>query len=105
MMSASERPPELLELKRRARAEASRARADAHAAAGEVAGLALAKIGLPVERRGDPVVSGFYPYKSEISVLPLLAKLASEGWATALPIVLGESQPLMFRSWAPGEAT
>ena len=51
------------------------------------------------------IVSGFFPFTTEISVLPLLAKLASEGWTTALPVVLGKNKPLKFRIWTPGEPT
>jgi 5-formyltetrahydrofolate cyclo-ligase len=50
-------------------------------------------------------VSGFFPYKSEIDILPLLARLYSEGWITCLPIVEAERRPLRFRQWAPGEPT
>jgi 5-formyltetrahydrofolate cyclo-ligase len=54
---------------------------------------------------GISIVSGFFPFTTEISVLPLLAKLASEGWTTALPVVLGKNLPLKFRAWIPGEPT
>lgn len=68
--------------------------------------LALAKSGLGFTRL-EPglVVSGFFPYKSEIDILPLLARLDSEGWITCLPVVKEERQPLIFRQWAPGEPT
>jgi 5-formyltetrahydrofolate cyclo-ligase len=58
-----------------------------------------------MERGTHEVISGFFPFKNEITVLPLLAKLASEGWTTSLPIVMGEGEALMFRSWMPGEPT
>ena len=35
--------------------------------------------------------------------LPLLTKLAGEGWITALPVIVGKGVPLMFRAWVPGE--
>lgn len=104
-MAAAERSTDLMELKRRCRAQANKARVEAHMCAGETAGLALAQAGLPVERGEAGIVSGFFPFKNEISVLPLLAKLASEGWTTSLPVVLGEGQALQFRAWMPGEPT
>ena len=59
--------------------------------------------GLPPGLRSG-AVSGFYPYLSEISVLELLGRLASAGWATALPVVVAKDEPLIFRRWSPGEA-
>jgi 5-formyltetrahydrofolate cyclo-ligase len=97
---------ELSELKRRARAAAQKERADAHRSYGDTAAFALAKHGLPIAAgEGMSIVSGFFPFTTEISVLPLLAKLASEGWTTALPVVLGKNLPLKFRLWTPGEPT
>ncbi len=94
----------LAEQKRIARSAAAKARASAHAKAGDAAGLALAKRGLPCDHRmGRRVASGFQPYKSEISVLPLLAKLLADGWVTAMPVVVGKGEPLVFRAWAPGD--
>jgi 5-formyltetrahydrofolate cyclo-ligase len=72
----------------------------------EAAGPALAARGLPFARQPEQrTVSGFFPYKSEISLLPLLARLQGEGWVTAMPVVIGEGLPLVFRAWTPGEAT
>jgi 5-formyltetrahydrofolate cyclo-ligase len=105
-MQAELTPGELSELKRRARAAAQKERFDAHRSYGETAAFALAQHGLPITpAEGMTVVSGFFPFTTEISVLPLLAKLASEGWTTALPVVLGKNQPLKFRAWTPGEPT
>jgi 5-formyltetrahydrofolate cyclo-ligase len=68
--------------------------------------LALARTGLDFTRLPPgQIVSGFFPFKSEIDVLPLLARLASEGWITCLPIVRRQREPLIFRRWAPGERT
>ena len=49
------------------------------------------------------VVSGFIPYKSEITPIPMLERLSREGWRTCLPIVIAMEEPLVFRAWAPGE--
>ena len=92
--------------KRRARSEAAKRRAAAHLLLHEEAGSALAEGGLPFARQPEQrTVSGFFPYKSEISLLPLLARLHGEGWVTAMPVVIGEGLPLVFRAWAPGEPT
>jgi 5-formyltetrahydrofolate cyclo-ligase len=105
-MQAELSPGELAELKRRARAAAQKERADAHRSYGETAAFALAQHGLPIAPAANMnIVSGFFPFTTEISVLPLLAKLASEGWTTSLPVVLGKNMPLKFRAWTPGEPT
>lgn len=92
--------------KRAARSACLKARAELHEKHKLEAPLALARTGLDFTGLKPPlVVSGFHPFKSEIDVLPLLARLTSEGWATALPIVKAERQPLIFRQWAPGEPT
>ncbi len=93
----------LAELKRLARSKALQIRNSIHAQAGAEAGKALAARGLPPGLKSG-IVSGFHPYLSEISVLELLGRLALEGWVTALPVVVGKEQPLVFRRWAPGEA-
>ena len=90
-------------VKKAARAAAASVRNAAHDALKDSAPLALAARGLPVASQ-KKIVSGFYPYLSEISILPLFAKLVGEGWTTALPIVVGKELPLMFRRWVPGDA-
>lgn len=95
---------EIAEIKRKARGEASRRRSTAHESLKDVAGAALAARGLPdglMEKPG--VVSGFIPYKSEISTVPLLNRLRRDGWQTALPVVIAPGEPLVFRIWSPGE--
>ena len=91
--------------KRRCRAAAAEARARAQRAAGAAAGPKLAAIGLEFLGLEPATVSGFKPFADEIDVLPLMARLAAEGWRTALPVVMCRSKPLVFRAWAPGEPT
>jgi 5-formyltetrahydrofolate cyclo-ligase len=94
----------IAEIKKSARGAASKRRAEAHAALKDEAGLALAARGLPdglADRRG--IVSGFIPYKSEITTLPLMAALLRRGWRTALPVVIAPDTPLVFRAWSPGD--
>ena len=94
----------LAEIKKAARSDAAKRRAAAHADLKHVAGEALAARGLPPQVGGrGRIVSGFMPYKSEISVLPLLGVLGDAGWTTALPVVVAPDAPLLFRRWAPGE--
>ena len=97
--------PDLAADKRRCRAAAIEVRARAHNVAGTTAGVRLAEIGLGFLTMGPVVVAGFTPFNDEIDVLPLIARLAGEGWRTALPVVLGRNLPLLFRAWAPGEPT
>jgi 5-formyltetrahydrofolate cyclo-ligase len=92
--------------KRAARSACLKARNHLHEKYKLDAPLALARTGL--DFTGLPpgqIVSGFFPFKSEIDVLPLLARLRSEGWITCLPIVHRQREPLIFRQWAPGERT
>ena len=49
--------------------------------------------------------SAFHAFRDEPDTLPLLTALAAEGFATALPVVVGRGSPLVFRSWRPGEPT
>ncbi len=58
--------------------------------------------GLIAENRRQ-IVSGFYPFRSELDCRPLLSALGEAGCATALPVIVAASQPLAFRQWAPGE--
>jgi 5-formyltetrahydrofolate cyclo-ligase len=94
---------QLVDIKKAARRQAAARRAAAHETLKDVAGLALAMRGLP-EGVSGRVVSGFMPYKSEITTMPLLNALRRQGWTTALPIVVAAEEPLIFRAWAPGEA-
>jgi 5-formyltetrahydrofolate cyclo-ligase len=48
-------------------------------------------------------ISGFYPIGSEIDARPLMTKLASSGFVTALPVIVDKEKPLIFRKWGPGE--
>lgn len=93
---------DIIDIKKQARKDAAVRRAAAHEALKDTAPLALAERGLPVTLKPG-VVSGFMPYKSEISIVPLLNRLRRQGWVTALPVVLGAGLPLEFRAWAPGD--
>lgn len=95
---------DIAEVKRQARSAASKRRAEAHAQLKDKAGTMMAERGLPPEIGiAGGTVSGFIPYKSEITTIPLLERLHAQGWQTCLPIVIGMEEPLLFRAWAPGE--
>jgi len=96
----------LADIKKAARKSATIKRLAAHDAAKDLAPLALAAHPFPLKpEAGRSIVSGFFPYQSEIDTRPLLGRLAGEGWTTALPIVIANGQPLEFRRWLPGEPT
>lgn len=66
----------------------------------------LAREGLRLARLWRPrVVSAFHPIREEPDTLILLAALALEGFATALPAVTDRTSPLIFRLWRAGEPT
>ena len=60
-------------------------------------GLRLARLWRP------RTVSAFHPLRDEPDTLELLTALAAEGFATALPVVVGRGSPLIFRLWRPGD--
>lgn len=96
---------DIAEIKRKARSAASKMRVAAHEQLKDSAGPALAMRGLPAEIAATiGIVSGFIPYKSEISTVPLLNSLRRLGWRTCLPVVIAAGQPLVFRAWNPGIA-
>ena len=66
----------------------------------------LAAEGLQLARLWRPrIVSVFYPLRDEPDTLLLLTALAEQGFATALPVVVGRGSALAFRLWRPGEPT
>jgi 5-formyltetrahydrofolate cyclo-ligase len=68
--------------------------------------IRLADEGLRLARVWRPrSVSVFYPLRDEPDTLLLLTALAAEGFATALPVVVGRGSALIFRLWRPGEPT
>lgn len=94
------------DLKKSARIHAASLRKIAHAELRQVAPLSILSHGFPVDPETDcKIVSGFFPYQSEIDTRPLLGKLAGDGWTTCLPVVIAQGIPLQFRRWFPGEPT
>ena len=66
----------------------------------------LANEGLRLARLWRPrAVSAFHTLRDEPDTLQLLSALAAEGFATALPVVVGRESALTFRLWRPGDPT
>jgi len=71
--------------------ELFRRRLDAHLSR-SFPGLAAAKLAF------------YWPIRGEYDARPLTQKLREQGAVTALPVVVGARQPLVFREWHPGVA-
>ena len=66
----------------------------------------LTQEGLRLARLWRPrFVSAFHAFRDEPDTLELLSALTAEGFATALPVVVGRGSPLTFRLWRPGDPT
>ena len=82
------------------------ARAAAFARRGSAAADQLAAHGLAFAGIASAAtISGFSALDEEINPRPLLVKLAAQGHGLCLPVVQSKGLPLLFRSWAPGDAT
>ncbi len=81
-------------------------RASVAAAARQAFSRRLAEEGLRLARlwRAE-TASAFHAFRDEPDTLELLSALAADGFATALPVVVGRGSPLAFRLWRPGDPT
>lgn len=50
------------------------------------------------------IISAFWPMRSEIDAREILKRAGAAGHTLALPVVERKAQPLIFRTWAPGQA-
>lgn len=74
-----------------------------HAARGNEAAFALAvRVCQEVTARGNKI-AGYWPIGDEIDCRPALSALKTAGAEVALPVVAGQGQVLLFRSWSPGD--
>lgn len=48
-------------------------------------------------------VSAYLPVRGEPDLQILLERIVARGGRTALPVIIARGQPLVFRTWAPGE--
>jgi 5-formyltetrahydrofolate cyclo-ligase len=71
----------------------------AHAAS-SLAALLMARIAFPA----DACIGGYFPFRSEFDLQPLLRVLHETGRALALPTIVARGQPLLFRRHRPGDA-
>lgn len=86
------------------RGEARRRRKIAFEQGGANAAQSLAAhvLGL-LEDKPPTTIAGYWAIGSEIDVGPLMSLLDEKGWAVALPVVVGDAQPLVFRRWFGGD--
>lgn len=49
------------------------------------------------------IVAGYWPVKSEISVMPLLKDMSSRGHVCAFPVIEEKGKPLRFAVWKDGD--
>jgi 5-formyltetrahydrofolate cyclo-ligase len=92
------------EQKKAMRRTAKLARSEAFERLGADAAAAIARHGIAFAGTPAPaVVSGFLAIGEEIDPTPLMARLASDGYRLALPVMEGKGKPLVFRTWQPGD--
>lgn len=90
--------------KQQLRSTARRVRAEVDRQQARLAAERIAAHGIRFARVGPgAVVSGFLPIGDEIDPLPLMLRLAGEGYGLALPVLQGKDEPLLFRRWRPGD--
>ena len=78
---------------------------EAHAAAAAIAarGPALVeRIAIDLQL-ANPVVSVYWPIRSELNTRPLIDALCAKGVTVGLPIMHKVRQPLVFRAFTPGD--
>lgn len=78
---------------------------EAHAAAAAVAERGLALVAEIAAKGGltAPVVSVYWPIRSELNTRPLIDALTAHGYRTVLPVMHKVRHPLVFRDFAPGD--
>jgi 5-formyltetrahydrofolate cyclo-ligase len=75
---------------------------EAHAAAEAVCRGALALLDRLAEN-GRPVVSAYWPIRSEINTRLLIDALCARGFPVALPAMTAVRRPLLFRAFVPSD--
>ena len=78
---------------------------EAHEAASAVArrGLQLVEELAAQAGLASPVVSVYWPIRSELNTRPLIEALAARGLRVTLPVMHKVRHPLIFRDFAPGD--
>jgi len=78
---------------------------EAHVASAVVAkrGRALVEEVADRERLAAPVVSVYWPIRSELNTRPLIDALSGKGFQVVLPVMRKVRHPLVFRDFEPGD--
>ncbi|WP_457796176.1 5-formyltetrahydrofolate cyclo-ligase [Methylocystis sp. S23] len=78
---------------------------EAHGAAAAIARRGLALVEALAAETGleAPVISVYWPIRSELNTRPLIDALAGKGYKVVLPVMHKVRQPLVFRDFAPGD--
>ena len=76
---------------------------EAHDAAAAMCALALALVEKLSAAGSAPVVSVYWPIRSELNTRPLIETLCERGLKVALPILVAVKRPLLFRAFEPGD--
>ncbi len=92
------------QLKAALRREVMARRRAVHTARGNEASFALAvRLWKEIKANGNKI-AGYWPLGDEVDCRPALTALKTAGAEVALPVVAGQGQVLLFRSWSPGDA-
>jgi 5-formyltetrahydrofolate cyclo-ligase len=79
---------------------------EAHEAAAAIARLGaalVAALARGAALAASPVVSVYWPIRSELNTRPLIDALSAEGYRVTLPVMHKVRHPLIFRAFAPGD--
>jgi len=76
---------------------------EAHDAAAAMSALALALVEKLSTASSTPVVSVYWPIRSELNTRLLIETLSERGLKVALPILVAVKRPLLFRAFKPGD--
>jgi 5-formyltetrahydrofolate cyclo-ligase len=78
---------------------------EAHEGAALARDLALTLFANIVAREGfaTPVVSVYWPIRSELNTRPLIEALTTKGTTVVLPVMHAVRRPLIFRAFQPGD--
>lgn len=105
-MATRQTADELSWMKTSQRSGAAKVRKREHEASAGRASGKLAEAGVEfLKPAPGTIISGYLAYRTEIDIMPLMERLADQGFELALPVVIEMEQPLVFRKWAPGDAT
>lgn len=94
---------EIAETKRALRNEALARRDALSANYRQSAAETIANFPFPAKVPKGAIVSGFFPMKTELNLIPLMRALEAKGAQIALPRIVGRGNPLSMRAWKFGD--